>query len=199
VRDYELLFIAAASLEQEPLNTLVQQVGDLVTQSGGVVEKGLVMGRRRLAFPIKNQTDGVYVLFWFQADKNVLSAVNRDLRLNENVLRHIVVFRDEKMKAVDAARAARAAEAAAAAEREAAEVAAAASAQGVPVAVEEAVAEFGAEPVLEVEAVAGEEVEAVGAGQPSAEAGTIAQQQPAAEGESQAEGGEAAGGEAEPA
>jgi len=181
VRDYELLFVVVPSVEQEPLNAFVQRIGDLISGSGGSVEKGVVLGRRRLAYPIKNYTDGIYVLFWFQAEGPVLAALNRELRLAEPVLRHIIVFRDERMKAADAARAAQAAQAEAAA-AEAAQAAAEAEAAAQAEAAAEEVAEFEGAEAPPAEAVEATEVTAAEEQAVVSEVGASVTEEPAAEG-----------------
>ncbi len=47
-------------------------------------------GRRRLAYPINDQTEGFYTLFRYQAEPGVAAEIDRELRLNENVLRFLV-------------------------------------------------------------------------------------------------------------
>lgn len=203
MRDYELLFIAVPTLEQDPLNALLQRVGDLITTAGGTVEKGVVMGRRRLAYPIDRHAEGVYVLFWFQGDNAVLSTLNRQLRLNEEVVRHTVVYRDARTKTADAARAAKAAVAAAeaaAAAAAAAEAGAAAAAtaaaqaaaqEAAAVPAEEPMAGFETEPVVESDLGA----EAAGPAEPEV---AVAVESAGAEAEPGA-GEEAAEGESESA
>ena len=59
------------------------------------IESSETLGRKRLAYPIKKQNDGLYMLTHFEADSRSLKELNRVMNITEGLLRHLVVRRDE--------------------------------------------------------------------------------------------------------
>jgi len=107
------MFIVAPTVGEEALGPLLERVNQVIVGKGGQVDDLTVLGRRRLAYPIRHHDEGVYVLTRFEAHSEVLAELEREFRLNESILRHLVIRRDEKVKAAEAAKAAAQAEAAA--------------------------------------------------------------------------------------
>lgn len=101
MRTYEMLTIFHPQLAEEDLNGAVDQVAGYVTGVGGEVG-GVVRenpwGRRRLAYPIRvdgqDVRDGFYVLYNFSVDAARIDDMERNLRLNGRVLRHMIVKTD---------------------------------------------------------------------------------------------------------
>jgi small subunit ribosomal protein S6 len=92
----------------EALNTRIQ---NMVTQRGGIIESVDTWGRKRLAYPIGRFRDGVYILSRLQLPPAAPAEIERALKLNESVIRHLLV-RAEGMTPAPAATAATAAAAA---------------------------------------------------------------------------------------
>ena len=67
----------------------------MITGTGGEVISTEVLGRRRLAFPIRKKTDGVYVLTYANLDTPGMAELQRRLRLTEEVIRYLIVRPDE--------------------------------------------------------------------------------------------------------
>lgn len=98
MRKYEMLTIFHPQLADEDLTNAVAQVAGYVTNVGGEVTETLrdtPWGRRRLAYPIRVESqdlrEGFYVLYNFTMDAARNADVERNLKLNERVLRHMVV------------------------------------------------------------------------------------------------------------
>jgi len=72
----------------EALNTRIQS---MVTQRGGTIETVEAWGRRRLAYPIGRNRDGVYIVSRFSMPPNGAAEVERALKLTESVIRHLLV------------------------------------------------------------------------------------------------------------
>jgi small subunit ribosomal protein S6 len=85
----------------EALNTRIQT---LVTQRGGTVESVDSWGRKRLAYPIGRLRDGVYILTRLQLPPNAPGEIERALKLNETVIRHLLVRTEGLTPAAAAAR-----------------------------------------------------------------------------------------------
>ena len=95
-RPYEALVILKASGTDEEMARHAAGVEALVTKLGGAVERSQPMGRRRLAFPIGRQSEGYYYLVRFTAPTQQIGELERLLRLNEVIVRFLVLQRDEQ-------------------------------------------------------------------------------------------------------
>lgn len=90
MNSYELMFIIDPDLEEEAAQKVVAAVKEAISGVGGEVTEERMMGKRRLAYEIKKKTDGLYVLLYFQAPPAAMEELNRALRINEQVLRHLI-------------------------------------------------------------------------------------------------------------
>ncbi|MCS7186768.1 MAG: 30S ribosomal protein S6 [Armatimonadetes bacterium] len=90
-RSYELIFLVDAGLPKDELNSLIEKVQNFLEQREGVVDNVRVSDVRRLAYEIKKRTHGVYVVFNFWLKPNLVTELERMLRLEERVLRHMVI------------------------------------------------------------------------------------------------------------
>ena len=90
MRKYELVCIIQPDLDETAFKGALERVQGWVTEAGGSVDKVDVWGRRRLAFPIHKQRDGQYVLLNVTLDPKSTSALERNIRYFETVLRHML-------------------------------------------------------------------------------------------------------------
>ena len=98
---YELIYIIDTGLEETARKELIEKVSDLITANGGEIEKvDETWGKRRLAYAIDYKTEGWYVLVNFKAPAELPRELERNLQINENVLRYLVVKLEEKRSAV---------------------------------------------------------------------------------------------------
>ncbi|MBR6027553.1 MAG: 30S ribosomal protein S6 [Clostridia bacterium] len=98
---YELTIILDTSLEDSDRSAVLDKVTALITAKGGEVEKvDTTWGKRRLAYAINYKTEGWYVLVTFQAPTDLPREIERQLRINENVLRYMTVRVLEKKSKV---------------------------------------------------------------------------------------------------
>ena len=98
---YEMIYIIDTGLEETARKELIEKVSDLISANGGEIEKvDETWGKRRLAYAIDYKTEGWYVLVTFQAPANLPRELERNLQINENVLRYQVVKLVEKRSAV---------------------------------------------------------------------------------------------------
>ena len=87
---YEVMFIAKP-LEETEVDPIVTFVSDLLTKNGCNIEKVDRWGKRHLAYPVKKQADGYYVLINFEAAPAEIKEIDRVLKINDEVLRHLIV------------------------------------------------------------------------------------------------------------
>ena len=96
MRDYEVLYIVRADLDDEKVQDAVKRVNTLIERSGGSVERTNLWGKRKLAYEVKHQKEGSYVLQDFQFDPNRVPELEAALKITEEVLRHLIVRKPEK-------------------------------------------------------------------------------------------------------
>ena len=96
MNNYEVLFVIANALGDERKEAAVAAVQGIITDGGGEVTRVDVKGTRRLAYPIEKKTEGYYVLAIFSAPPELPKELDRRLRISDDVVRHIIVVRDEK-------------------------------------------------------------------------------------------------------
>jgi len=107
VRQYELVYIAPAETTEEALAELHSQVVAVVDRFGGNIEKTENWGRRRLAYEIAGQREGVYVLEVINGPAALNAELDRRLRVLDVVIRHMIVRVDEELAIAERARARR--------------------------------------------------------------------------------------------
>jgi len=96
LRDYEVLYIVRADFDDEKVQDAVKRVNTLVERSGGTADRTNLWGKRKLAYEVKHQKDGSYVLQDFQLDPNRVPELEASLKITEEVLRHLIVRKPEK-------------------------------------------------------------------------------------------------------
>ena len=97
MRDYELMLISRAELEDEQQEALLNRATGLIAEYGGSVDKTDIWGKRHLAYPIKHQADGYYTVVNFKGDNPLITELDRVLSINDEVLRFkIFVLEDLK-------------------------------------------------------------------------------------------------------
>lgn len=95
LRDYELVAIATPTLDDEGVATLVQRVSGWIAAGNGTVTGTNVWGRRKLAYMIRKQTEGIYVQINFQIASSASRELERLLQLDEQIIRYQIIRLDE--------------------------------------------------------------------------------------------------------
>ncbi len=86
MRHYELMVILDPDLEERTIAPSLDRFLTVVTKSGGTV-KTEIWGRRRLAYEIKKQVEGIYAIVTIESEPAAVAELDRQLNLNESVLR----------------------------------------------------------------------------------------------------------------
>ncbi len=86
MRNYELMVILDPDLEERTIAPSLDRFLTVGTKSGGTV-KTEIWGRRRLAYEIKKQVEGIYAIVTIESDPAAVAELDRQLNLNESVLR----------------------------------------------------------------------------------------------------------------
>lgn len=91
MRSYELVIITRPDLDDESFDAVVEKVKTLLTVDGAEVTSVDKWGRRNLAYPINKLTEGQYVLMNMQLQPQRIIEVERELHLDEQIIRHLIV------------------------------------------------------------------------------------------------------------
>lgn len=94
MRPYETIFILKPDLEEEAINAAIERYANLIQEHQGSVEEINRWGKKRLAYEIDDYREGYYTLILFQGEPSTANELDRVLRINDEVLRHIIVRRD---------------------------------------------------------------------------------------------------------
>lgn len=90
---YEILSIIPSKFSDSEVDGAIQNVEKMFTAAGAKVEKTTNLGKLKLAYAIDHVRFGTYVLTYIEADANVVKKIDQDMRLAEEVLRHIIIVR----------------------------------------------------------------------------------------------------------
>ena len=90
IRDYEAVMILSPEATEEEVASTVERVDALITRHSGVIAEREPWGLKRLAYPIKNFTEGNYILTRFSLDANGVAELNRSLAASEDIMRFLV-------------------------------------------------------------------------------------------------------------
>lgn len=96
VRPYEALYIVHPELSDEDITAITEKYKKVIEDQGGEVEGINRWEKRRLAYDIKGQGEGIYVLMNFKSEAKASSELDRLMKIADDVLRHIIVRLDEK-------------------------------------------------------------------------------------------------------
>jgi small subunit ribosomal protein S6 len=96
LRDYEILYIVRADLDDDKVQDIIKRVNTLIERAGGSLERTNIWGKRKLAYEVKHQKEGSYVLQDFQIGPDRVPELEAALKITEEVLRHLVVRKPDK-------------------------------------------------------------------------------------------------------
>jgi small subunit ribosomal protein S6 len=102
MRHYELMIILDPSLDERTVTPSLEQFLTVVKNDKGTVEKIEVWGKRRLSFEILKHAEGIYAVIEITCEPATVAELDRQLGLNESVLRTKVLRREPKKRAVAA-------------------------------------------------------------------------------------------------
>lgn len=94
-RTYESVVIINATLEDEQVEATISRMQETITTHGGELIDLDKLGRKRLAYPIKKAKSGYYVVFRFSATTDLVATLERNYRLDENIIRYLTIQLDK--------------------------------------------------------------------------------------------------------
>ena len=96
MKAYELLFFVAPSIDEETRAAVMKRIETTITDAQGVVDNVDNWGKRKLAYEINGLSDGDYTLIDFHTDPQSIAELDRVLRINDAVVRHMIVARTDR-------------------------------------------------------------------------------------------------------
>ena len=92
VRAYEIVYIFDTALTEEQVGEKLEKFHKHITDGSGEITAVDQWGKRQLAYPIKKRTSGNYVVVQFTADTALLPELERTLKLDEDLMRYLIVL-----------------------------------------------------------------------------------------------------------
>lgn len=93
--DYEILLLLDPEADEDRQTEIVSRTRDLIERGGGTVDRHDAWGRRRLAYEIDRKADGFYHLLTFSCSAQTLAEVERVLKIDDTVMRHMATRRKQ--------------------------------------------------------------------------------------------------------
>jgi small subunit ribosomal protein S6 len=97
LRRYEILFIAHADLSDDNLNEIIERYKTTITTLQGIIVKIDKWGTRKLAYEIKKQSKGSYVLIDFAGKSSIVLELERNLKIDDKILKFMTVLKDDEV------------------------------------------------------------------------------------------------------
>jgi small subunit ribosomal protein S6 len=89
-----MVYVLRPTIPDDEVEQAIERVGAILTNRGGAIEKNDLWGRRRLAYPLQEHREGIYVLTNFESPASATRDIESQLRITDDVLRHLIVRRD---------------------------------------------------------------------------------------------------------
>ena len=96
MKAYELLFFVAPSIDEDTRAAVMKRIETTIAEGEGTIDNVDNWGKRKLAYEINGLTDGDYTLIDFHADPANVAELDRILRINDAVARHMIVKRPDR-------------------------------------------------------------------------------------------------------
>lgn len=87
---YESIIIINPSVEEEKLKELVAKFSDMINKDGKL-EKADNLGKKKLAYPVKKNAEGYYIVFYFTANPSLIAELERNYRITDDVIKFMTI------------------------------------------------------------------------------------------------------------
>ncbi len=94
LHDYELVFVISPEVAEEEFEAKIENVSRFITGKGGTISNIEKWGKRKLAYPIRRFVEGSYVLAKFKLKPEFGKELEANLRISEEILRHLLIRLD---------------------------------------------------------------------------------------------------------
>lgn len=87
---YESIIIINPSVDEEKVKELTTKFTDMINEDGKV-EKADNFGKRKLAYPVKKNAEGYYIVFYFTANPSIIAELERNYRITDDVIKFMTI------------------------------------------------------------------------------------------------------------
>ena len=96
MRKYEIMYIIRPNIEDEAKKALVERFNNILSENGAEVTEAKEWGKRRLAYEINDFRDGYYMLIQVSSTAEAVQEFDRLAKISEDIIRHIVIKKEDK-------------------------------------------------------------------------------------------------------
>ena len=96
MRTYEMVVILDPSVDERTINSTVDKLIQVIPNQGGTIDEVDIWGKRKFAYEIDKKSEGIYLVLSFTAKPETAQELDRQLGLNESVMRTKLMRLDEK-------------------------------------------------------------------------------------------------------
>lgn len=93
---YEMMFIVKSQGEEKAVKGVFADVEKILKDNNAKISESKDLGLKKLAYPIKKEINGYYGLITFEVAKEAITEIKRKISINESVLRHLIVKKEEE-------------------------------------------------------------------------------------------------------
>lgn len=93
---YEMMFIVKATIDEAKVTEVAENLKSVITSMKGEITDSKDLGQKKLAYPIKKEVTGFYFVVNFDANNEIVAELDRKARIDESVIRHMIIRLDEE-------------------------------------------------------------------------------------------------------
>ena len=97
MKRYETIFIVQVDLPTDELNSLIERYRAIVTALKGAIIKVEKWGKRKLAYEIKKQSNGYYVMIDFAGKSTIIDELERNFKIDDKILKFMTIMKDDNV------------------------------------------------------------------------------------------------------
>lgn len=94
MKKYESIMVLAATTTAEEITAIIEKVKELITANDGIITKIENAGKKKLAYEIKKNTEGIYIIAEFKVKSEVISELERYYRIKEEIIKFLTITQD---------------------------------------------------------------------------------------------------------
>lgn len=98
MRNYELMLVTPTSLSKDQEDEFLKKITETIKKNGGEVTSQQPLGKKKLAYPISGQNEGIYTLMEFKGKGKTIDGLEKFLKISGEVLRHGIFKKELKEK-----------------------------------------------------------------------------------------------------
>lgn len=93
---YEMMFIVKTTIDEETVKNVSENIKSVITSMKGEITDSKELGNKKLAYPINKEITGFYFVINFVGSEDVVNELDRKAKIDENVIRHMIIRLDEE-------------------------------------------------------------------------------------------------------